>query len=123
MTSFLKIKWPTNRLPLVIFCHSHLSRDIWGKFSYDRKTLRHIWRLKTASEKKASTIELQKINEALEPELRENWELTYRYAMAEVHRNRPGRKSQLRTTDNNGAIQSFRYGVPDQENPEQRRRH
>jgi hypothetical protein len=36
----------------------------------------HIWRPETALEKKASMIELQKINEALEPEFREAWEPT-----------------------------------------------
>jgi hypothetical protein len=48
----------------------------WGAFSYDRKAPCHIWRPETAAEKKASTIEVQKINEAIEPELRQAWELT-----------------------------------------------
>ena len=48
----------------------------WGAFSYDRKAPCHIWRPETAREKKASKIELQKINEAIEPELRAAWQLT-----------------------------------------------
>jgi hypothetical protein len=36
-----------------------------------------IWRPETAAEKKASMIEIQKINEAIEPELRKARELIY----------------------------------------------
>ena len=48
----------------------------WNAFSYDRKAPCHIWRPETAREKKASEIELQKINEVIESELHNIWELT-----------------------------------------------
>ena len=75
----------------------------WGAFSYDRKSPCLIWRPETAAEKKASKIELQKINEAIEPELREAWELTTGIRRMGL-RNKPGKKPQFRMTEENGAI-------------------
>jgi len=76
----------------------------WNAFSYDRKAPCHIWRPETAREKKASEIELQKINEAIEPELRDAWELTTGMRRAGL-RNKRGRKPQFRMTEKNGAFQ------------------
>jgi hypothetical protein len=63
-----------------------------------------MWRPETAAEKKASKLELQKINDAIEPELRQAWELT-----TGIHRlglrNKPGRKPQFRMTEKNGTVQ------------------
>ena len=56
-----------------------------GAFSYDQKAPYHIWRPETAQEKKASEIELQKINEAIEPELRDARELTTGMRRAGLH--------------------------------------
>jgi len=46
-----------------------------------------LWRPETSLKKKASVVELQKINEALEPELRDAWELTTGMRRLEVRRN------------------------------------
>ena len=48
----------------------------WGCFSYDRKGPCHIWKKETEAEKKAAKKDLQKINDAIEPELRQAWALT-----------------------------------------------
>jgi hypothetical protein len=69
-----------------------------------RKAPCHIWRPETAAEKKASMIEIQKINEAIEPELRKVWELTTGMRRLGIHRNRPGRKPQFRMTENVAAV-------------------
>ena len=47
----------------------------WGCFSYDKKGPFHIWKTETAKEKREAQIELDKLNETLESEAKENWEL------------------------------------------------
>ena len=47
----------------------------WGCFSYEKKGLFHIWKPETAAEKRAAQGEIDKINEALEPLAKEDWEL------------------------------------------------
>ena len=47
----------------------------WGYFSYEKKGPFHIWKPETAAEKRAAQGEIDKINEALEPLAKENWEL------------------------------------------------
>ena len=47
----------------------------WGCFSYEKKGPFHIWKPETAAEKRAAQGEIDKINEALEPLAKENWEL------------------------------------------------
>jgi hypothetical protein len=59
-----------------------------------------IWRPETAAEQKASMIEIQKINEAIEPELRKSRELKTGMRRLGIHRNRPGRKPRFRMTEN-----------------------
>ncbi len=75
-----------------------------GAFSYDRKAPCHIWRPKTTLEKKASKVELQKINEAIESELRVAWQLTTGMRRLGL-RNKPDKKPQFRMTKENGAFQ------------------
>ena len=47
----------------------------WGCFSYEKKGPFHIWKTETAKEKREAQIELDKLNETLESEAKENWEL------------------------------------------------
>jgi len=76
----------------------------WGSFSYDRKGPCYIWRPKTANEKKESKLELKTINKAIEPELREAWELTTGLQRLGL-RNKPGRKPSFRMNKENGAFE------------------
>ena len=74
-----------------------------GAFSYDRKSPCLIWRPETAKEKKASKLELQKINEVIEPELREVWEITTSIRRLGF-RNKPGKKPRFQMSEENGAV-------------------
>ena len=47
----------------------------WGCFTYDKKGPYHCWGPETAAEKKAADEAIVKLNETLEPEMREAWEL------------------------------------------------
>ena len=47
----------------------------WGCFSYDKKGPCHIWTPETAAERKKADKILAKLNEELEPIMREEWEL------------------------------------------------
>ena len=47
----------------------------WGCFSYDKKGPCHIWLPETAAEKKAADLDVEKMNEALEPSAKVAWEL------------------------------------------------
>ena len=47
----------------------------WGCFSYDKKGPCHIWKTETAAEKRECEADLAKINAALEPECKAQWEL------------------------------------------------
>ena len=47
----------------------------WGCFSYDKKGPCHIWKNETAAEKRECAADLAKINAALEPEAKMQWEL------------------------------------------------
>jgi len=75
----------------------------WGAFLYDRKAPCHIWRPETAAEKEALKRELKAINEAIEPELRQAWELNTGMRRLGL-RNKPGRKPQFRMIEENGAF-------------------
>ena len=47
----------------------------WGCFSYDKKGPFHIWKPETAAERKKADKKIAKLNEELEPLMREEWEL------------------------------------------------
>ena len=47
----------------------------WGCFSYDKKGPYHVWKIETAVDKKECAEDLVKINRALEPEAKLQWEL------------------------------------------------
>jgi hypothetical protein len=60
----------------------------WGCFSYDHKGLCHIWRRKTAEEKRREHAILDGWNELREPERRQRWE----DARLLIHLSRGGRE-------------------------------
>ena len=75
----------------------------WGSFLYNRKGLCYIWRPETVNEKKALKLELEMMNKAIEPELREAWELTTGLRRLGLC-NKPGRKPSFCINEENGAF-------------------
>jgi transposase len=63
----------------------------WGTFSYEHKGPMHIWKTETAAEKKVAQIEIDRLNAALEPHARAEWELAT--AMRRMDLNRAGKPS------------------------------
>jgi transposase len=47
----------------------------WGSFSYDRKGPCYCWRPETAQEKREADIKIARLNEELEPIMKQQWEL------------------------------------------------
>jgi hypothetical protein len=47
----------------------------WGSFSYEKKGPYHIWKTETAAEQKAAKKDLQTLNDSMEKEAREKWQL------------------------------------------------
>jgi len=47
----------------------------WGCFSYDTKGLYYCWELETAKEKEVVKEEIERMNEELEPLMKEQWEI------------------------------------------------
>lgn len=67
----------------------------WGCFSYDKKGPYYCWSPETTAEKKAADEVIMKMNEELEPIMREEWELTN--GVRRLHlRQLPGLKSGWR---------------------------
>jgi transposase len=75
----------------------------WGCFSYDYKGPCHVWKPETAQEKKDAAIKINALNIALEPEMREQWELTTSMRRIGL-RNKPGKAPQWRWTEKNGKL-------------------
>jgi transposase len=75
----------------------------WGCFSYDRKGPCHIWRPETAQEKRLAAEQIAELNEALEPVMREEWELTTGMKRMGL-RAKPGRSPQWRWTKETGKL-------------------
>jgi hypothetical protein len=48
----------------------------WGSFSYEKKGPYHTWKTETAAEQKAAKKDLQTLNDSMEKEAREKWQLT-----------------------------------------------
>ncbi|KAH7471808.1 hypothetical protein FOMA001_g12984 [Fusarium oxysporum f. sp. matthiolae] len=68
----------------------------WGAFSYDKKGPCHCWKPETKNEKKVA-------DEALEPIMKEQWELTSGLRRLAL-RNKPGRKPVWNFTKENGKL-------------------
>ncbi len=65
----------------------------WSSFSYDKKSLYHIWELETAAQKKTSAEKLKRINDALKSTAKEAWKL--KIFMQRINlRNKEGSKSK-----------------------------
>jgi len=75
----------------------------WGSFTYDRKGPYHCWLPEKKDEKKKAEKEIAKLNEELEPMMKENWELQNGMRRLEL-RNLPGPKPKWRWTTKNGKL-------------------
>ncbi len=64
----------------------------WSAFSYDKKDSHHIWKLKTAAQKKICELELQRINDALKLTVKAEWKLKTSMRRMSL-RNKKDRKS------------------------------
>lgn len=73
----------------------------WGAFSYDRKGPCHIWKAESAGEKKQAEKEIERLNKALEPIKRQEWELSTGMRRLGL-RNKPGKKPEWRWNKQNG---------------------
>jgi transposase len=67
----------------------------WGCFTYDKKGPCHCWAPETAAEKREAEKAIEQLNAILEPELRQEWELTNRIRRLNL-RQTPGRQPQWR---------------------------
>lgn len=75
----------------------------WGCFLYDKKGPCHIWQLETATERKKAQAVIDKLNEELEPRMREEWELNTGIRWMGL-RNLPGPKLGWRFTEATGKL-------------------
>ena len=77
----------------------------WGCFLYDQKGPSHCWASETAQEKKAAVEAIEEINNALEPVLRDQWELTNGLQRMNIRtRQTPGPKPQWRWNKKTGKV-------------------
>jgi transposase len=76
----------------------------WGCFSWDKKGPCHIWTKETAHQRKEADKELIKLNEALEPALKMEWEISTGMRRMNLRRRPSGKKPQWRFTKKNGKL-------------------
>ncbi|EOA92040.1 uncharacterized protein SETTUDRAFT_84538 [Exserohilum turcica Et28A] len=84
----------------------------WGCFTYDYKGPCHVWRPETAQEKRDAALQIEELDKALEPLMREAWELTTGIKRLGL-RNKPGRVPQWRWVKETGKLarESSRGGI------------
>ncbi|RKK19273.1 hypothetical protein BFJ66_g17761 [Fusarium oxysporum f. sp. cepae] len=75
----------------------------WAAFSYDKKGPCHCWRPETAKEKKEAEAALTAINEALEPVMKTQWEITNGIRRLGL-RNLPGKKPDWKWNKETGKL-------------------
>ncbi|ERF72881.1 hypothetical protein EPUS_08494 [Endocarpon pusillum Z07020] len=76
----------------------------WGCFSWDKKGPCHIWTKETAQERKKADEELVELNQALEPMLKMEWELSTKMRRMNLRRRPAGKKPQWKFTKKNGKL-------------------
>lgn len=81
----------------------YLEFMFWGCFTYNDEGPCHCWIPETKQEKKGAEIEISKMNEELEPILREEWELAMGVRRMSL-RNLLGTKPQWRWNQKNGKL-------------------
>ena len=75
----------------------------WGSFSYDKKGPCHIWKPETAAEKKAAQADLDRLNQEIEPQAKEEWELETSMKRMGL-RNPGGKKPTWKFTEKTGKL-------------------
>ena len=75
----------------------------WGCFTYDRKGPSHCWLPETKQQKEQAEKDIQKMNEELEPIMRNAWELENRMGRIALT-TKSGRKPQWRCNKKNGKL-------------------
>jgi transposase len=75
----------------------------WGCFSYDKKGPCHIWKPETKIERAAAQKEIDKLNEELEPILRQEWELNTHMSRLDLE-NKRGRKPKWKWDKQHGKL-------------------
>lgn len=75
----------------------------WGSFSYDKKGPCHIYCVETKAEKEEAARQISHLNDALEPAMRQDWELSTAMRRTGL-RNKPGKKPEWRWTVKNGKL-------------------
>ena len=75
----------------------------WGSYSYDYKGPCHCWSTEIAKEKKYANRVIEKMNEEIEPMMKEKWELENGVRRMGL-RNLPGQPSEWRFTKVTGKI-------------------
>lgn len=75
----------------------------WGCFSYDKKGPCYIWKAETVAEKKECAANLAIINDALEAEAKETWELETGMRRMGL-RNLSGKKPEWKFTAKTGKV-------------------
>ena len=83
-----------------------------GCFTYNYKGPCYVQRPKTAQEKRDAALQIEELNKALEPLMREAWELTTGMKRLGL-RNKPGRVPQWRWVKETGKLarESSRGGI------------
>ena len=76
----------------------------WACFSYDKKGPCHCWLPELAAEKRQSLVEIEALNQELEPLLREEWELNIQTSRLSL-RGKPGPKPTWKFTQATGKLQ------------------
>lgn len=75
----------------------------WGCFSYDKKGPCHCWTPETKQEKEEAVRVLERMNQELEPMMKEKWELERGMERLGLH-NKPGRKPVWKWNTKNGKL-------------------
>lgn len=75
----------------------------WGSFSYDRKGPCYCWRPETAQEKREAEIKIARLNEELEPIMKQQWELENGIRRLNL-RQLPGKKPTWRWHQKTGKL-------------------
>ncbi|KAK5998492.1 hypothetical protein PT974_00871 [Cladobotryum mycophilum] len=76
----------------------------WGCFSYDKKGPCHCWSPETTKEKEAAKLEIDQLNEELEPVMKAQWEISNGIRRLNLRRQTPGKKPEWRWNAKNGKL-------------------
>lgn len=76
----------------------------WGSFTYEFKGPYHIYKNKSAEEKKAATEEVRQLNERREPHLRQTWEASTALRRLRLNSGNPGKKPTWKFTSKTGKL-------------------